>query len=202
MVGKLFLSVLLLLVVACPRATNSQSIENAAIEREEYAVYSAMVVDYVFARPPTIVIANPTSNLTRANKVSDLRFVSLTGASSSLALSQETLEDFINRNKSNRWLKPKFEISRKYVFVDFREIKRLANDFQHGDFEWKAFSKKYPESYGFVTLSRVGFNKQMDQALIYIQWRCPGMCGEQSYQLLAKKDGIWKVVGDANRLSS
>src|SRR5688572_19067331 len=106
MTGKLFLSVLLLLVNICPRATNSQSIENAAVEREEYAVYSAVIAGYIRSDIPSIVVANPTSlppretNPPRANKVSDLRFVFFPGASSH-ALSQETLEDFLQRNESN-----------------------------------------------------------------------------------------------------
>ena len=87
------------------------------------------------------------------------------------------------------------------MLVDFREIKKLANDFQM-DNEWKAFAKEYPESYGFITLSRVGFNKQMDQALVHAGWQCPALCGHWSFQLLVKKDGLWKVVGDANRLTS
>lgn len=204
MAGKLFLSVLLLLLLllvgAFPHPTSSQSIENATIEQEEYAVYSAMLVDYVFMRPKTIVIANPTSTFARVTKLTDFRFIFLNQAREPV-LSQETLDDFLQRNKSNRWLTPKFEISRKYALVDFREIKKLANDFQM-DNEWKAFSKAYPESYGFVTLSRVGFNRQMDQALVYAGWQCPGLCGHWSFQLLAKEDGLWKVVGDANRLIS
>jgi hypothetical protein len=194
------LAILSIIALAALPFASAQSIENATIEREEYAVYSAMIVDYAYEETGTFVIANPTSNWTYETKLKDLRFFFPT--SPQAALSQETLEDFLQRNKSHRWLTPKLEISRKYFLVDRREIEKLINDFRTFQEDWNPLFNEYPSSHGFVTLSRVGFNQQMDQALVHAGWVCPGLCGHWSLILLVKKDGIWRVAGEANRMVS
>src|SRR5262245_31993874 len=196
-----FASAALLLFLSGLLSAPAQSIENAAIEGEEYAVYSAVIPDYAQEETGVLVIANPTSSSHEGTKLKDLQFLPFPSAPVT-ALSQETLDDFVQRNKSNRWLAPKFEMSRKYTLVDFREIKRLANDFSAMDQEWKALFQQYPASHGFVTLSRVGFNQRMDQALAWVGWNCPGLCGHWSYLLLVKRDGAWKLAGEANRIVS
>jgi hypothetical protein len=55
---------------------------------------------------------------------------------------------------------------------------------------WKVFHKKYPTAGGFITLSRVGFNKEKTQSLIYVAHNCGWLCGEGNYILLVKKDNI------------
>ena len=204
------LAILSFIALAALPFASAQSIENATIEREEYAVYSAMIIDYVDEERGVMVIANPTVRRDEPWTVKTLEFYStdlktyITAANAPV-VAQETLDDFLRRNKSNRWLTPKFEIDRKYVLVDYREITKLASDMGHPNTapeEWKPFFKEYPESHGFISLSRVGFNQQMDQALVHVGWRCPSLCGHWSFLLLAKKDGVWKVVGESNRIVS
>jgi hypothetical protein len=199
---KLLATLSFIVLAAFPFAS-AQSIENATIEREEYAVYSAMIVDYVYEENGTFVILNPTSNWPDETKLKDLQF--FFPEAPPVALLQETLDDFVQRNKSNRWLTPKLAINRKYILVDRREIDMLINDrdlIGPPDYGWSPFLKKYSSSRGYVTLSRVGFNRQMDQALVHAGWRCPSLCGHWSFLLLVKQNGVWKVVGEANRIVS
>jgi hypothetical protein len=196
-----------LLVVASASAANAQSIENATIEREEYAIYSAMIEDYVYEERSAMVIANPTFAWSAPFKPKDLQFRStnlreLLPSATPPVVSQETVDDFLQRNKGNRWLTRKLEINRKYTLADFREIKKLVNWSDPTEQAWTPFRKEYPESYGFVSLSRVGFNRTMDEALVHIGWRCPSLCGHSSFLMLVKKDGIWQVVAEANRVIS
>lgn len=186
----------------------AQSAESVAREREEYSVYSAIIVQYAYEETGTFVIANPTTNLSYEPKLKSLEFRPFDFRPPIPVLSPDTLDDFIQRNRTNRWLTTKLEIDRKYVLVDYQEIRRLA-DWDHPNTapgqmmeEWKDFFKAYPATHGFVSLSRVGFNQQMDQALVHIGWRCPSLCGHWSFILLTKKDGIWKMGGEANRIVS
>ncbi|HYW72740.1 MAG TPA: hypothetical protein VE961_17075 [Pyrinomonadaceae bacterium] len=196
--GNKLLFALLLFTIASNGAT-AQRPENDAREREEYAVYSAIVADHTPVDGGTIIIANPTSLNRKPPRMNDLEF-----SPGTPALSAETYEDFVIRNHTNRWLTPNFQMKRKYEVVDYREIVRLTDMGQRNTAagglmeEWKDFFKVYPSSRVFVSLSRVGFNEQMDQALVHFGWRCPGLCGQWCYYLLAKKDGVWKVVGEAN----
>jgi hypothetical protein len=201
MTKRLLVAIFFLLIA--PACVPAQPAESAAREREEYAVYSAIIVQYANEETGTFVIANPTTNLTYDPKLKSLQFFP-----PAPVLSQDTFDDFIQRNRTNRWLTPKLEIDRKYALVDYREIRRLAG-WDHPNTtpgqmmeEWKDFFKTYPATHGFVSLSRVGFNQQMDQALVHIGWRCPSLCGHWSLIMLTKKDGLWKMVGEANRTVS
>lgn len=189
MTGKLFLSVLLLLVVAYPAANNSQSLENATIEREEYAVYSATLSALQeWFHPKQWVIANPTLVYGEIQKKSV--YFAMKGAP---IASDETFEDYSKRNKSNRWLERRLDLKTEYVIVDFREIKKI---FPLSDLNYppKSFSEKYPEAGGFVRLSRVGFNSHLVEALVLATWSCGVLCGQGELLFFSKKNGVWSVV--------
>jgi hypothetical protein len=198
---RILLPILSFLLAAIPSCVTAQSIENATIEREEYAVYSAVIPSYAYEETGTFVIENPTTRLAYEVKLERLQFFLFPNAPR-VALSQETLDDFTARNKTNRWLTPKLEMNREYRLVDVREIIRLAGDMGQHLEKWTDFFKEYPSTHGFVSLSRVGFNRQMDQALVHIGWRCPGLCGHWSLLVLTKQDGVWNIISEANRVVS
>jgi hypothetical protein len=60
--------------------------------------------------------------------------------------------------------------------------------------EWEAFYRKYPNSGGFITLSRVGFDAEKKHAFAYVQYECGSLCADASYYLLEKEQGVWKVT--------
>ena len=142
-----------------------------------------------------MVIANPTRRYTPKISQKDFYF-----RYPSPVVSKETLDDFLQRNKTNRWLTRKFQLDFAYIIADGAEIHRLIGTNPLS--EWKDFFKQYPASHGFFNLSRVGFNESMDQALVYSGWSCQGLCGQWEFTLLARKDGVWTVVNTANRVVS
>src|SRR5437016_4214550 len=120
---------------------NAQPIENATIEREEYAVYSAIIPEtYHNEEGGILIIANPTWHYSDHITKKDFQFFY-----PSPIVSQETLDDFVQRNKTNRWLERKFQLDFAYVIADFSDIKRLI-DKPLGD--WQDFFKVYPASHG------------------------------------------------------
>ena len=197
MAGKLFLSVLLLLVVACPRATNSQSIENAAVEREEYAVYSATLSALQeWFHPKQWVIANPTLDYRGIQKKNV--YFAIKGAP---IASDEIFEDYSKRNRSNRWLERRLDLKTEYVIVDFREIEKIFS-LSDPNYPPKTFSEKYPGAGGFIRLSRVGFNNHLDEALVLATWSCGVLCGQGELLFFSKKNGVWIVVNRAMLFTS
>ena len=172
----------------------AQSVENATIEREEYVVYSAMIPE-VYAEDESrfMVITNPTSNWRHQIAKKDLQF-----RYPAPVVSQETLDDFLTRNKTNRWLTRDFDLKVDYVLTDYEAIGKLIGIPNPLD-DWKNFFKQYPAAHGFIHFSRVGFDQQMHQALVRAGWRCPGLCGHWEFILLEKSNQGWKVVNQANR---
>jgi hypothetical protein len=193
---RLLLAALFVLLAASLRST-AQLVETAALEREEYAVYSAMIPEvYADEESRFMVITNPTSLW--PDQISKKDFQCFYPAPVVL---QETLDDFLSRNKTNRWLTRKFDLKVDYVLVDFEEIKRLIS-FSNPFDDWKHFFKQYPAAHSFIHFSRVGFDQQMNQALVYAGWRCPGLCGQWEFILLEKSNNVWRVVNRANRIVS
>ena len=192
MIGKLFLSVLLLVVLACPQATSPQSIENAAVEREEYAVYSATLSALQgWFHLKYWVIANPTSTYGEIQKKSV--YFAIKGAP---IASDETFEDYSKRNKSNRWSEPRLDLKTEYVIVDIREIEKIF-PLSDPNYPPKSFSEKYPGAGGFIRLSRVGFNSHLDEALVLATWSRGILCGQGELLFFSKKNGVWTLVNRA-----
>lgn len=58
---------------------------------------------------------------------------------------------------------------------------------------WKLFYEKYPNSYGFVYLSWVGFNADFSEALIYTERFNYDQPVKGGYYLKVKQFGHWVV---------
>jgi hypothetical protein len=62
---------------------------------------------------------------------------------------------------------------------------------------WARFYDEYPQSEGFLSLSRVGFGRKKSQALVYValvRGHLSGrMWGDGRYILVLKKKGRWRV---------
>ena len=56
------------------------------------------------------------------------------------------------------------------------------------------FAKKYPGSWGKLTLTRVGFNTPHTQALVQASFSCGGQCYSDEVIFLRKVDGRWTVA--------
>lgn len=65
--------------------------------------------------------------------------------------------------------------------------------FKTEELDWEEFYKKYPDSGGFIGISPVGFNRERNQALIYLEHSCRSLCGSGHYILLSKNKEDWKV---------
>jgi hypothetical protein len=62
---------------------------------------------------------------------------------------------------------------------------------------WETFRQTYPGATGFFLFSKVGFNSEMNQALVYRAFACADTCGYGSYVLLVKEDGAWRIKTQA-----
>lgn len=170
------------------------------IEEEEYAVYSALINDDLKEsdgdgksrdKNDRVLIIDDRPSLWDGEIPGEQSQFFEELKKSAPELEPETINDLIVKSNVVTTLERKFNIKIKYALVSDEEIDAL---FKEGAGGWEAFHKKFPKSNGILTLSRVGFNAEKTQALVYKGWSCGGLCGGGGYTLLTKKKGVW-VVG-------
>lgn len=167
--------------------------QRRGIEDEEYAVYSALINgntgDENINR--LLVIKDKPSAWVGSLEEEKNTFYEDLLKSSSVLL-KETVDDLRAKNKETHRFTRRFDIKRQYILVSEKEIDDI---FKKGGGWWEEFYRRYPETRGFVTFSRVGFNVDKTQALVYQSHSCGGLCGGGGYVLLVKVNGVWTSKG-------
>ena len=168
-----------------PTAT-MQHTETPQLDRdiEEIAVYSALLEDSFIGDIEQFLIVDqtrvPSPGLMEQN---------LAEFQENKPLDKELVANFLEVNQQPSPLDPNMDISLEYQLMTQEEIDELAPlDEASG---WQLFEEKYPKAVGFIYLSRVGFNADLSQALVYYDryyYDQPIMGG---YFLLSRQDGRW-----------
>ena len=70
---------------------------------------------------------------------------------------------------------------------------KIGEVFSHGGW-WEDYYKKYPESQGYLAVSRVGFSPDGKHALFYVTNNCGAKCGTGAYVVMEKSGLVWIVV--------
>jgi hypothetical protein len=173
------------------------------IEDEEYAVYSVLInqalkdgadAEKRVDASDRVLIINDSPSLWDGSIADESNNFFEELKRSAPQLQPETVNDLQVKSNGASRLEPKLSLKIKYLLVRDEEIDALFKDNVMGG--WEAFHRKYPKSNGILTLSRVGFNADKTQALVYKGWSCGGLCGGGGYTLLAKKKGVWVVGPD------
>ena len=185
---KSFLFLLAFLLAACSSATvtpiNSPSPTD--IKAEEVAVYAALLQ----ARYPeqNIVLMDQTTVEPGGvdNIPVELEYVlgEMTG------VAPETAASFQVRNDAAYPLKADMDLGLQYVLLSEDDMRQIFNVNQDG---WEMFYSHYPDSPGITSVSRVGFNSAMDQALVYIGTSSHWLAGAGYYVMMKKVDGVWMI---------
>jgi hypothetical protein len=107
----------------------------------------------------------------------------------SLGVEQETLDDFASKAEQIDLLSKHFKLSVPYSLISLESLQKI---FRPSAYEgWEAFYKKYPDSSGIISFSRIGFNKRKDQALVYVDVSRCSRWMEGSYMLFFKVKNKW-----------
>jgi|SRR5581483_621519 len=100
------------------------------------------------------------------------------------------IHDFIFRNSRSVAI-PSAELPSNVRAIPLKTLD--AQD--QGQSGWNNFTTRNNVQ-AYVTLSRVGFTVAGDRALVYVQFLCGPLCGHGAYYVLAKRAGVWSIVGD------
>src|SRR5438067_1828982 len=119
---RLAVAISLVVLLASSANSTARSNRGAVLDREEYAVYSALISQsFIMSETRLIVITNPTCcDISAATKENlNLSLAQL------LPFSQDTLENFKQRNKEMTRLQREFTLAVPYQIVDYKKIEKL-----------------------------------------------------------------------------
>ena len=170
------------------------------ISDEEYAVYSA-VINKMFAdgkvtfdtqeQVKLLVITDHTISLLRASHLEKQDWASL-----KQRLPEELWEiinDFAVKNKEPKQLKDNFKVELKRTLIKKDEIEQMSKGEENA---WKRFYKSFPNSGGYIGFSRIGFDTEKKQAVVYMEHNCHELCASGHFLLLKKTEEGWRVIKD------
>lgn len=171
-------------------APAGQSISGPVVSDEEYEIYSTVIKQkYVQPNTKLLIIEERTFRYDFSLENDEPWREKRKGVS----IDRSASEDYEARN-SQPWLlnKAMFKLSAKLNLITDLDLKAIFHG-HWGELEWIAYYRKYPDSTGFIMLSRIGFNTDRTQGLLYIGSRCGPGCGEISFLLLEKASGTWAI---------
>jgi len=196
LVGLLLISIELgSAVVSAPRA---QSTSDAGVSDEEYEIYSTLIKQmYVQAETKLLIIEERTFRYDFGDQNDEPWREKKKG----LSIDQSTAEDYEARN-GQHWLlnKASFKLPVKINLITDLDLKAIFHG-NWGELEWIQYYRRFPHSSGFVMVSRIGFNTERTQALLYIGSRCGPHCGDLHFLLLEKANGTWTTKKEIRKKS-
>jgi hypothetical protein len=187
---------LILIALSTPTFTVSALSSRDVVSEQEYAVYNTVIERlYIQRRSASLIVI---SKETESGAQPEPGKGPVIGVSSpeemKTALQQiaDLTPAYQASNDEPAKLKNLFNLSVDYVLAGKKKaLAQLAKE--HG--ETTQFSKAYPgsETVGLVGLSRVGFNADHTQALLYAVHWCGSGCGDGAFVLLRKEDNHWNI---------
>jgi len=96
--------------------------------------------------------------------------------------------DYVAKNAKSHQLTKSLDLKLKYTLIPKEKIEQIFDGLPSSE-----FYRQFPDSGGYIALSRAGLNSRGDQAFVYMRHTCGGLCGSGHYLALVKKNGEWVV---------
>ncbi len=164
---------------------------------DEIAVYTAAFADVFQATTETqIMIVDHTSIGVPPGMWAVTSVQGQDTAKFMAKLAAETRQDYQLKNKQSVRLPGPCRFAPHcglYNVVDLTGI--VGMDKAKMEKGWKEFNKRYPNAPGIFVLSRIGFNHDHTEAVMYAAKACGNLCGDGQYVWLVKRGGAWAVAG-------
>jgi hypothetical protein len=185
--------------------TQIQTASADAIANEEYAVYSALLAKpkMINGKIATLLVIGIETERPASEEVQraarcheDFRLGESQVKRGPSLLSSDArplVEDLFSKNSQTYYFDRRFNFRRAYVLMDATDFRRFFDGPIAG---FDAFYDKFRGAEGFKRLSRVGFNREKTQALVYVASAYTPIDIFTTFVLLRKEHGAWIKVED------
>ena len=181
----LLLSLLAVNIMGCATAGSLFSKPPSGIGEEEQAVYSVLLDEY---QGQKVILYDSTESgfdYLEDDAVPD------SVHDAALHAAGDTVENYLSRNDQSYPLPTHLNIGVDYLLMSHEQLDEIFNSSEDA---WVEFYKRYPDSPGIITFSRVGFNQDFTEALVYMGRQSDYLAGTGSLIRLEKQDGVWKIM--------
>jgi hypothetical protein len=168
--------------LACSLFTSAPAPSQAEMEKEEQAVYAVFVGRN---KGPALILQDSSIGLSDdpPQQIIDNFKGGLPG------ISKETMDSFVERNTQPSQLSPDMQLGVEYVLLSEAELAEISSQAN-----WhEVLREKYPGSESYTIFSRVGFNKSLNQAVLYVGDVAGPLMGAGYYYLLEKQNEEWTI---------
>lgn len=175
-----------------PACTPASTLTPTPLETQpsasEEAVYRT-VFEELYGTPRMYVLAEETSPA--MDGVEGLDAVLESILPGMIGVEEQTADNFRLRNQQGVPVRPDMDLGLPYVLLTDDEFDEIFNINSSG---WDIFYTRFPNSPGISTVSQVGFNEQLTQALVYVGTLSHWKAGVGFYLLLEKVEDTWQVA--------
>jgi hypothetical protein len=183
---KIALSILLGIPLMVFAAYWANEISDMHAQEERYAVYSAYLTqglqtnDHDFGDGHGLLV------------ILDHSVKATTGAKGSLRRASSSMRlDLVLHNLRTTHFEAKFSLPTEYKLVSSDKL--LG---ETGGLQDLSLAERRRSFGGFITLSRISFDRSGTMALFYTEHLACGLCGGGDLVLMQKQNGQWKMIDD------
>lgn len=193
-----------LLVLVCMLAPASV-ITGAGVSDDEYRVYEAVIrhmyrdgkLQFDMGRPTVKLLVIRSDTKTDGDSEPLPIWIDNQLKQTMPSANVEVIAAFRRDGSRQATIKNKFKIDLfRYAIFSGDEHARLFGKmtFDESASRWESFYRQYPDSYGYISFSRVGFDKKKTMALVFFEHWCRELCGSGHYLVVSKTNDTWNVA--------
>jgi hypothetical protein len=179
------------LVISCasiPLRAQTQAVPQ--LSDDESAVYTTLFHDiYQAAKGRPIVISDQTALGVPPGMVAKIPTQGLQYRAFLAKISPDARQEYTQNNRVSEKLPSPCHLAPECIAENAGDLALQVKN----EKAWAKFFKKYPNTLGIVLVSRIGFNSDHTEAVVYTSYACGTMCGQGEFARLVKRNGAWTV---------
>jgi hypothetical protein len=186
-----FATIIFLNAAPTLRVQNTSALPQATLTDDDSAVYTAVLRElYQAAKGRPIILSDQTAIGVPPGMLTNLPVQGPQTITFLNPISPEARQSFEDLNHtSSLHLPPPCKFAPECTLVDIADIALQVKNAK----AWRKFMTKHANTPGIIIVSRIGFNRDHDQAVVYSGMSCGPLCGQGEFTWLTKHSGAWIV---------
>src|SRR5579864_4701180 len=179
------------LLTGAPHLRAQKPVAAAPTFTDDSAVYSALLRElYQAAKGRPIILSDQTALGVPPGMVANLAVQGPQTDTFLDRISPEARQNYedINNHSSLHFSSP-CKFAPECTLENLADVALQVKDAK----AWRKFMAKHANTPGIIIVSRIGYNRARDQAVVYSGMSCGMLCGQGEFTWLTKHNGVWAV---------